>query len=78
MMFESIEDMIEESVWLNQKSLPFLQGMAKMVETSTNDEFKKELSELILGLDKFFYMLENHADETGEVTSEQFESRKFH
>ena len=80
-MFESIEDLVEDSVNLNYKTYPMLKGMLVVIEKTNNPEYyvlKETLGEIIVELEEFLSKIEASSTEEGGIDLNEFETRKFH
>lgn len=81
-MFESLEDMVEQSVGLNMRILPVMQGISQLVENVNDPKFlgvRQEILEVTLELEKFITKVQASSDEeTGEIDLNDFKERQFH
>jgi hypothetical protein len=81
-VFESLEDMIEQSVALNMRVLPIMQGVFQIVENVKDPQFvsvKQEILEATYELEQFITKIQASSDEeTGEIDLNDFKERQFH
>ena len=81
-MFESLEDMVEQSVTLNMRMLPVMQGITQLVENVKDPTFvnvRQERIEVTAELEKFITKVQASSDEeTGEIDLNDFKERQFH
>lgn len=79
-MFESYEDLIEQSVNLNHQSIPFLITLAKLVTDMhpKPQPFTHDLQEYINEVLAFMSKIEASSTEDGELFADDFEDRKIH
>ena len=81
-MFESLEDMVEQSVTLNMRMLPVMQGITQLVENVKDPTFvnvRQEIIEVTVELEKFITKVQASSDEeTGEIDLNDFKERQFH
>lgn len=81
-MFESLEDMIEQSVALNMRVLPIMQGVFQIVENVNDPKFvnvRQEILEATYELEQFITKIQASSDEeTGEIDLNDFKERQFH
>lgn len=79
-MFESLEDLVETSVDLNHRGIPFLTALAKMVTTvePKPEPFTSELGIYLKEVIDFMTKIETMASEEGEVITNDLEERKIH
>lgn len=79
-MFESIEDLIENSVNLNYVTYPILKEMLNIAKENSpsNTYLIENLSEIVVELENFLTKIEASTNEEGGVSLDDFEDRKFH
>jgi len=81
-VFESLEDMVEQSVTLNMRMLPVMQGITQLVENVKDPTFvnvRQEIIEVTVELEKFITKVQASSDEeTGEIDLNDFKERQFH
>jgi hypothetical protein len=81
-VFESLEDMIEQSVALNMRVLPIMQGVFQIVENVNDPKFvnvRQEILEATYELEQFITKIQASSDEeTGEIDLNDFKERQFH
>lgn len=81
-MFESLEDMVEQSVTLNLRMLPVMQGISQLVENVNDPKFnnvRTEILEVTVELENFLAKIQASSDEeTGEIDLSDFKERQFH
>lgn len=79
-MFESYEDLVEQSVNLNHRGILFLTTLAHIISDMQPkpQPLTAELQEYINDVLAFMSKIEASANEEGELFSNDFEERKIH
>lgn len=79
-MFESLEDLVETSVDLNHRGIPFLTALAQIVTTQEPkpEPFTSELGIYLKEVIDFMTKIETMSNEEGEVFTDALEERKIH
>ena len=74
----TIEDIIETSTHLNQRSLPLLKIFQHIVMNSGDNNLKAEIEQTIYELHNFLSILELYASDDGNIDADTFKERKIH
>lgn len=79
-MFESYEDLIEQSVDLNHRGIPFMTTLVKIVNgmDPIPQPFTTDLQEYVKELIAFMTMIELKANEEGDLFTNDFADRTIH
>lgn len=79
-MFESLEDLVETSVNLNNDLYPLMNVLLKMLEEKGPEyEIVKNQTHLVHeNLTNFLTRLEASRSDAGEINLDEFEERKIH